>query len=60
MMVLPVKVVVFDENGTKLLDTTHHLPQKRTRPDYKLPFEVIITNPTPNKKNIQITFADNL
>ncbi|HCU59267.1 MAG TPA: hypothetical protein DIC64_04730 [Alphaproteobacteria bacterium] len=60
MNVLPVKVVVYDQYDNKLLDTTHYLPQTRTRPNYKLPFEVVITNPTPEKKNIHITFADNL
>lgn len=60
MFVLPVKIVVYNEQGDKLLDTTHYLPQERTRPNYKLPFEVFITNPTPEKKNIQITFADDL
>ena len=60
VFVLPVKVIVFDQFGNKLLDTTHYLPQKRTRPNYKLPFTFLINNPTPEKKNIQITFADNL
>ena len=60
MNVLPLKVVVYAQNGNKLLDTTHYLPQTRTRPNYKFPFEVVITNPTPFKKNIHITFADNL
>lgn len=60
MKVLPLKVVVYDAYGNTLLDTTHYLPQERTRPAYKLPFTVIINNPTPEKKNIQITFADNL
>ncbi|MBO4294550.1 MAG: zinc-ribbon domain-containing protein [Alphaproteobacteria bacterium] len=60
MFVLPLKVVVFDQFGNTLLDTTHYLPQQRTRPNYKLPFTIIINNPTPYKKNIQITFADNL
>lgn len=60
MKVLPLKVVVYDAYGNTLLDTTHYLPQERTRPDYKLPFTVVIGNPTPEKKNIQITFADNL
>lgn len=60
MKVLPLKVVVFDEFGNTLLDTTHYLPQTRTRPNYKLPFTVIINNPMPEKKNIQITFADDL
>ena len=60
MTVLPLKVVVFDEFGNTVLDTTHYLPQKRTRPNYKLPFTVVIKNPMPDKKNIQITFADDL
>ena len=60
MFVLPVKIVVFNEQGDKILDTTHYLPQERTRPNYRFPFEVLITNPTPEKKNIQITFADDL
>lgn len=60
MFVLPLKVVIFDQFGNKLLDTTHYLPQQRTRPNYKLPFTLIINNPTPNTKNIQISFADNL
>jgi len=60
MTVLPIKVIVYNQNGEKLLDTTHYLPQTRTRPNYKLPFEIIVTNPTPNKKNIHITFANNL
>ena len=60
MFVLPLKVVVYDAFGNTLLDTTHYLPQERTRPNYKLPFMVMINNPTPEKKNIQITFADNL
>lgn len=60
MTVLPLKVVVFDQFGNTILDTTHYLPQKRTRPNYKLPFTVVIKNPMPDKKNIQITFADDL
>ena len=60
MTVLPLKIVVFDAFGHTILDTTHYLPQKRTRPNYRLPFTVVIKNPMPDKKNIQITFADDL
>lgn len=60
MKVLPVRVLIYDEDGNKLLEATHSLPQARTFPNYKLPFEIIVVNPTPKQKNIHITFADNL
>jgi hypothetical protein len=60
MKVLPVRVFVYDEDGRKLLEATKSLPQTRTFPNYKLPFEIIVVNPTPKQKNIHITFADTL
>ena len=58
MKVLPVLVSIYDENGQKLLEERTILPQKRTFPNYKLPFELVVVNPIPLQKNIHITFAD--
>jgi len=59
MSVLPIKVIIYSQDNKQLLNTTHYLPQTRIRPNYKIPFEFVITNPTPNRKNIYITFEDN-
>jgi len=56
----PIKVIIYNEDGTKILDTTHYLPQNRVGAYYQIPFSFVLTNPTPKQKNIHIVFADNL
>ncbi len=60
VIVPPVKIVFFDTKGRTILDTTHYLPFKRLGAYYQVPFEAVLTNPTPNQKNIHITFAKDL
>ncbi len=56
--ILPLKVSCYDQNGQKISETFHRIDQTRTYPHFKIPFEVVLTNPTPGYKNIQITFTD--
>ncbi len=58
MNVPPLKIVIYDTSGQKLLDTTHYLAQKRAGAYYQFGFEAIMTNPTPKQKNIKINFAN--
>ncbi len=58
MFVPPLKVLVYNQQGEKLIDSTHYLPQKRMNPHYKIPFTIILTNPSVEQKNVQITFKD--
>ena len=56
----PLKAVIYNFEGKKVLDTTHYLPYKRIGSCYIIPFEIVVTNPTPKQKNVQITFAEDL
>ena len=56
--ILPLKVICYDQNGQKLSQTTHKIEQTRTYPNFRIPFEIVLTNPTPEYKNFQITFTD--
>ena len=56
----PVKVVLYNKNGNKILDTTHYLPIKRVMAYGRFSFEIVITNPNPGQKNVHITFANDL
>ena len=55
----PIRIVVYDANQHQLLNTTHYLAAKRMGAYYQLGFEFLLTNPTPQQKTIQITFANN-
>lgn len=53
-----LKVTCYGSNGEKLSETTHRITQTRTYPHFSVPFEIVLMNPTPEKKNIQITFTN--
>lgn len=58
MRVPPVQVVVYNAQGKELMRIIRILAQKKINPGYKFPFELVFPNPTPEQKNINVSFND--
>ncbi|MBO4285376.1 MAG: zinc-ribbon domain-containing protein [Alphaproteobacteria bacterium] len=58
MRVPPVQIVVYNAQGKELMRMVHILAQKKINPEYKIPFEIVFPNPTPEQKNINVSFND--